>query len=491
MLVRSWNLFHGNTLPPGRRSHLEEMIRLATADRPDVLCLQEVPLWSLSMLPHWSGMTERHVVTRKAPLGAWLGGVITRLNNGLFRSRLAGQANAILLAPGLEPLEHHSLRIDERLREPRYCHAVTLDGLVVGNLHATSDIRHAAGPGCRDRARRGVRDRDRGWPSVRARGRLQSPRRASARASRAGRRSGPGIDHVLVRGLAASPLSIWPLERRRQNGARALRSRPSRGHDRMTPAEARALFPVLEHVAYLNAGTFGPLARPTLDAVQQQLQADLERGRVGKPYFDRLLQLRTDVRAALAALVGVEPEHVSLTGSTTDGCNIVLAGLGLGPEDEIVITGEEHFGLTGPVHASGARVVVVDADPDAILAAVTPRTRLLALSHVLWTSGRLAAGARAARALGRPDPRRRRPVGGGDPGRRERPRLPDDLRPEVAVRPGCDRRARRVRPGAAARRPAELLLPVRLRAVRAASSPQPGRPASIPAGFRPPASPAF
>ena len=157
----------------------------------------------------------------------------------------------------------------------------------------------------------------------------------------------------------------------------------------MTPAEARALFPVLEHIAYLNAGTFGPLARPTIDAVQQLLQTDLERGRVGKPYFDRLLQLRADVRAALASLVGVEPEHVSLTGSTTDGCNIVLAGLGLGPDDEIVITREEHFGLTGPVHASGARVLVVDADPDAILAAVTPRTRLLAVSHVLWTSGRL------------------------------------------------------------------------------------------------------
>ena len=52
------------------------------------------------------------------------------------------------------------------------------------------------------------------------------------------------------------------------------------------------------------------------------------------------------MRAALAALVGVEPEHVSLTGSTTDGCNIVLAGLDLGPEDEIVIDREEHFGLT-------------------------------------------------------------------------------------------------------------------------------------------------
>ena len=157
----------------------------------------------------------------------------------------------------------------------------------------------------------------------------------------------------------------------------------------MTPAEARALFPVLERIAYLNAGTFGPLARPTAEAMERQLRADLELGRIGQPYFDRLLELRAELRAALAALVHVDPERVSLTASTTEGCNIVLAGLDLGPDDEIVITGEEHFGLTGPVHASGARVVVADADPEAILAAVTPRTRLLAISHVLWTTGRV------------------------------------------------------------------------------------------------------
>ena len=80
---------------------------------------------------------------------------------------------------------------------------------------------------------------------------------------------------------------------------------------------------------------------------------------------------------------------MSLTGSTTDGCNIVVGGLGLGPDDEVVTTREEHFGLLGPLHASGARVVVVDAEPEAILAAVTPRTRLLALSQVLWTTGRV------------------------------------------------------------------------------------------------------
>jgi L-cysteine/cystine lyase len=157
----------------------------------------------------------------------------------------------------------------------------------------------------------------------------------------------------------------------------------------MTPEEGRALFPVLERLAYLNAGTFGPVAGPTADAVRAQLDAELVQGRFGKAYFDRVLALRAEMRAALGALVGAAPEQVSLTGSTTDGCNIVLAGLDLGPEDEIVTTREEHFGLLGPVWASGARVVVVDAEPEAILAAVTPRTRLLALSQVLWTTGRV------------------------------------------------------------------------------------------------------
>jgi L-cysteine/cystine lyase len=156
----------------------------------------------------------------------------------------------------------------------------------------------------------------------------------------------------------------------------------------VTPAEGRALFPVLERLAYLNAGTFGPLARPTAEAVAAQQRTELEAGRFGKEYFERLLGLRRELRAALAALVHVEPEQVALTASTTDGCNIVLAGLDLAAEDEVITTDEEHFGLLGPLHASGARVVVVAADAEAILAAVTPRTRLLAFSQVLWTTGR-------------------------------------------------------------------------------------------------------
>jgi L-cysteine/cystine lyase len=157
----------------------------------------------------------------------------------------------------------------------------------------------------------------------------------------------------------------------------------------MTFEEARALIPVLERFAYLNAGTFGPLARPTVEAMQAELQADAERGRLGREYFERMLALRDELRGRLARLVGAEPEQVALTGSTTDGCNIVLGGFGLGPDDEVVTTSQEHFGLLGPLHVSGARVVVADPEPEAILAAVTPRTRLLALSQVLWTTGRV------------------------------------------------------------------------------------------------------
>jgi L-cysteine/cystine lyase len=157
----------------------------------------------------------------------------------------------------------------------------------------------------------------------------------------------------------------------------------------VTFEQARAQFPVLERFAYLNAGTFGPLASATVDAMVAREHADLAAGRAGRPYFDEMTALRRRLRAAVSAELCVEPDLVALTSSTTDGCNLVLGGLGLGPGDEIVITSEEHFGLTGPVHASGARVIVTDADPDAILAAVTQRTRLLAVSHVLWTSGRV------------------------------------------------------------------------------------------------------
>jgi L-cysteine/cystine lyase len=170
----------------------------------------------------------------------------------------------------------------------------------------------------------------------------------------------------------------------------------------MTFEEARAQFPVLERYAYLNAGTNGPLARATVEAVTAQAERELRAGRSGRPQFDAMLEHRETARRELAAVIGVDPMLVALVDSTTRGCGVVMTGLDLGPEDEIVITDQEHFGLTGPVHASGARIVVVPADEDAILAAVTPRTKLLATSHVLWTTGRRLDLAHLKEASGLP-----------------------------------------------------------------------------------------
>ena len=217
MLVRSWNLFHGNAHPPDRHSRLQAMLGLATADRPDVLCLQEVPVWALPRLGRWSGMRARWVVTRRPWLPAWLGGAITRLNNGLFRSAIAGQANAILFASGLEPLEHSTLRIDEGRREPRWCHAVRLEELVVANLHASNDFRHPELVGAEIlRAERFVAGLAGELPAVLA-GDF-NVRRESLHELPGWSALGPGIDHVLVRGLPAGPLAVWPEERRSQNG---------------------------------------------------------------------------------------------------------------------------------------------------------------------------------------------------------------------------------------------------------------------------------
>jgi L-cysteine/cystine lyase len=164
--------------------------------------------------------------------------------------------------------------------------------------------------------------------------------------------------------------------------------------------DVRAAFPVLEQYAYLNAGTNGPLPRAAAEAMIAEQLVDLAEGRGGEPYFSRALAMRDKVRAKLAALFGVAPTQVALTRSTTDGCNIVLAGLGLGADDEIVTTNVEHFGLIGPLHASGARIVA--APEDAVLDAVTDRTRLIAVSHVSWVTGNSLDPARIKAETGLP-----------------------------------------------------------------------------------------
>ena len=164
----------------------------------------------------------------------------------------------------------------------------------------------------------------------------------------------------------------------------------------MSWADARARFPVCEEHAYLNAGTFGPLARATIDATDAVRAWEAQHGRAGKAHFDEMLERRESVRALLAAQIRVPAGNVALTESTTQGVHVVVAGLGLGPGDEVVTTDAEHFGLTGPLVASGAALRIArvrDApaadDFDLIHTQVTPRTTLIATSAVSWIDGKV------------------------------------------------------------------------------------------------------
>ncbi len=218
LLIRSWNVFHGNSHPPGRGSYLREMVGLAVADRPDVLCLQEVPLWALPRLSRWSGgMTTRWSVARRPWLPAGLGGAITRLNQGLLRSAISGQANAILLRPPLAVRDHRERQISDG-GERRTCHAVRVDGLVVGNLHATNDFHDHGVPGGQiRRAEELVDDVARDGDVCVLAGDF-NVRAAELEPLPGWSELGGGIDHVLVRGAAATPLVAWPEQRRVVDG---------------------------------------------------------------------------------------------------------------------------------------------------------------------------------------------------------------------------------------------------------------------------------
>lgn len=162
-------------------------------------------------------------------------------------------------------------------------------------------------------------------------------------------------------------------------------------------------FPVLERIAYMNAGTDGPVPRRAAEAAEASLRAQLEDGRAGQPYFERLMGLRAGLREHAARLMGCAPGDVALTHSTTDGMNLVLRGFGLGRGDEVVTTDEEHPGLLAPLAALAARdgVKLTFAPFAEVANAVSATTRLIACSHVSWINGQVV-DADALRATGVP-----------------------------------------------------------------------------------------
>jgi L-cysteine/cystine lyase len=156
-------------------------------------------------------------------------------------------------------------------------------------------------------------------------------------------------------------------------------------------ARLRDEFAVLRRHAYLNAGSDGPVPSAGLIAARAELERQASDGRF-IAHFERRGELATAVRAGYSRLLGCAPADVALTTSTTEAISIAVAGLRLGPGDEIVTSDEEHPGMLGTLQAAheigGATVRVVPFD--AVADAVGPATRLVACSHVSWVTGSVA-----------------------------------------------------------------------------------------------------
>lgn len=155
--------------------------------------------------------------------------------------------------------------------------------------------------------------------------------------------------------------------------------------------ELRAEFPVLQRVAYLNAGTNGPVPRKAVDAVAASLRRQVEDGRSGKALFEDAAARAGELRERAARMLGAQPDEVALTASTTDGVNTVLEASEIHPGDELLTTDEEHPGVLGPLAAArdgrGARVRVVPWDE--LASAAGPQTRMIVCSHVSWITGKV------------------------------------------------------------------------------------------------------
>lgn len=180
--------------------------------------------------------------------------------------------------------------------------------------------------------------------------------------------------------------------------------------------DLKPLFQLDPAVTFLTHGTYGACPRPVF-AAYQDWQARLERQPVAFMDPRHLAARLAEVRTALGAEIGADPDDLVPVPNATAGLNIVARSLPLAPGDEILTTDHEYAALektwafvAARTGAAIRRVTVPlpltrAADfTDTILAGITPRTRVLFLSHVtsptaLWFPLERAVAAAGARGI--------------------------------------------------------------------------------------------
>ena len=167
-----------------------------------------------------------------------------------------------------------------------------------------------------------------------------------------------------------------------------------------TPEEIRRLFLLREDVHFLNHGSFGACPRPVFQEYQR-LQRELESEPVD--FLHTAIDLPERLAAAcarLASFMGCERDEMVFVPNATTGLNIVARSLDLQPGDEILTTDQEYgamdrmwrflCGKTGACYLAAPLPIPLltpEEVVERIWSAVTPRTRVLFLSHITSPTG--------------------------------------------------------------------------------------------------------
>src|ERR687893_659488 len=160
----------------------------------------------------------------------------------------------------------------------------------------------------------------------------------------------------------------------------------------------RESFPALaaNDYVYLNSGGSGPPPYTVIEAMRAA--DDLCSGPAyleGVGFYTLQAEVASRAREAAARIIGAAPEDVALTQNTTHGMNLGVASIDWREGDEVVSTTTEHPGCLVPLHALERRFGVMlslippPVTAEKVEAAMGPRTRIVALSHVDWTSGKV------------------------------------------------------------------------------------------------------
>ena len=153
----------------------------------------------------------------------------------------------------------------------------------------------------------------------------------------------------------------------------------------------RDAFPLQRNRAYLNTGGLGPPSRRVLSAISNQELAQAIEGEHQRALAD-------DMRADVADFFGAQPREMAFTRNTTEGNSIIAGGLDLRRGDEVIFESHAHPGGSFPwlnrQLRDGIQVKVFDPAPespeanlDRIFEKVTPRTRVIQVSHITAPTG--------------------------------------------------------------------------------------------------------